>query len=111
MNKDLDLYDAKNGISLKSFLKEYDATSLLEYNLLFVAYLKDEKGCESVGVNEIYTCYKALSGVKESKDLKQSIYNTSHKGWLNTKSIEDINVSEAGRGVLANEIKKTNNTD
>ena len=49
LNKDLDLYDAKNGISLKSFLKEYDATSLLEYNLLFVAYLKDEKGCESVG--------------------------------------------------------------
>lgn len=106
INKNLNIYQEGEKPSLKEFLGNYNTSTANTYNLLFVHYLKEIKEIEKVGLSEIYTCYKNIDGVKIPTNIKQSLWNTAHKGWLDTASIEDIKIAIAGENAVTHELRK-----
>lgn len=104
LNKNLNIYEENGKPSLANFLKKYKASSSNAYNLLFVYYLREIKGIEQVGINEIYTCYKHTDGVKIPTNIKQSLWNCAHKGWLDTSSTENVTITIAGENAVSHEL-------
>jgi hypothetical protein len=104
-NKNLNLFKEGNKPNLKDFMVGYNASSNLSQNLLFVYYLKEIKGLKTVGVDDIYTCYKNM-GLK-IPSVKQSLLNTAfQKGWLDTQSLGDLKITIAGENAVSHELLK-----
>ncbi len=82
-------------ISLKEFYENYNAKSNMEKNLLFTYYLSKKRGQKNIDCDYIFSCYRHL-GIK-IPSFPQTLYDTGyHKGWINTSSIDDIQVTTAG---------------
>jgi hypothetical protein len=104
--KDLNLFKEGSKPSLKDFITGYDIPSNFARNLLFVHYLKEIKELESVGIDEIYTCYKNL-GLK-IPNIKQGLIDTGfRKGWLDTASLSDLKITVAGENAISHELIKS----
>lgn len=98
--KDLDLTKDDRDISLKDYYKEKSPSSFVEKNVVFVFYLKKIAKVLKVTLNHIYTCYEEVGSQKPSA-FKQSVADTSSKkGYLDTASFEDINVSIRGENLI-----------
>ena len=87
--KDFNLAGTDNYPGLRDFYAKYSVKTNMERNLVFTYYLSKVMGVESVGLNHIFSCYRNIVGVKIPGNLKQSLYDTSSKGWLSISSIED----------------------
>ncbi len=95
--KDLDLKGDKTKPSLRDFYKKYEIKTNMERNLVFCRYLENELGIKEFGVNHVFTCYRNILGIKIPGNIKQSLYDTSIKGWININSIDnDISVPVMG---------------
>jgi hypothetical protein len=104
LNKNLNLFKEGDKPSLKDFMSGYKAKTDMARNLLFVHYLREIKGLENIGVDEIYTCYKNM-GLKIPKDIQQSLLNTAFsKGWLDTASLSNITITVAGENAVTLEL-------
>lgn len=103
---DLDL-TAKNDIpSLTNFYSEKKPANAMESNVLFVYYLKNLKNIEKVGLNHIYTCYKATKK-KTPKALYQSLADTRKaKGWIITTDMDDIRIGIAGENFVEHDLPR-----
>ena len=103
--KNLDLA-AKNGFaSLREHYAGYSPKTNLEHNLIFVAYLQEVLEEESVTASHVFTCYAEV-GVKAPKAFRQSLYDTSKKGWLNTESLNDMQTSRVGLSYLEHDMPR-----
>lgn len=103
--KNLNLYSEGDKPSLEDFMKDYAANSNPPRYLLFTHYLKNIKGIEKVGPNEIYTCLKRLGGIK-IPNIEQGLWDTSSKkGWLDTSSIDDVGITVAGENAIDLELR------
>jgi len=98
--KDLDLTKGDREASLKDYYKEKSPSSFVDKNVVFVFYLKKIANVSKVTLNHIYTCYEEVGSRKPSA-FKQSVADTSSKkGYLDTASFEDINVSIRGENLI-----------
>jgi hypothetical protein len=58
--KPLDSLDITSGLGLEAFLKEKAPDSIQRTFLVFVYWLKEHRGVETVTASHIYTCYRML---------------------------------------------------
>lgn len=99
--KDLDLSQPE---SLKNFYAQKISQSALEKNTIFIYYLAKIANIKNINLNHIYSCYKEVSG-KLPAALKQSLADTSSKkGWIDTKSMNDIKITIKGEGLVEREL-------
>lgn len=102
--KDLDLSAKSGKESLKDFYKKKAPTTAMQNAAVFIYYLERVRGFKNIGANHIYTCYKDV-GEKVPGALRQSLLDaSSKKGWLETKSMENITVSTQGENLVEHEL-------
>jgi hypothetical protein len=102
---DLNL-NPSNTKSLKMFYGEFLAKSFFEKNLLFVYYMERIIKINDISANHIYTCYKHV-GQKIPGNLYQSLVDTkNHKGWIETKDINDLKITIAGENYVEHDFHK-----
>lgn len=102
--KDLDLSDKSGKESLKDFYKKKSPTTAMQKAAVFVYYLERIREFKNIGANHIYTCYKDVDE-KVPGALRQSLLDaSSKKGWLETKSMENITVSTQGENLVEHEL-------
>ena len=103
LNNDLNLYPDKRKVGLKDFMSNYNTKSNYSRYLLILHYLKEIKNIEKVGVNDFYTCFKFL-GYKVP-NIYQGIKDASrYKGWLNTSSTENVQITTAGENAITHDL-------
>jgi hypothetical protein len=112
ISNDLDLSGGKKGQSLRDFFSQYETSSNLERNLVFVYYLKQIAGIEPVTIDHIFTCYRNIKDLKVPVQLQQSLIDTrTHKGWIDPASLDDIKLNVPGINYLEHDMKKAEDKD
>jgi len=108
--KDLD-FAPKNGVpSLKDFFASKSPSAAREINAVIVYYLQKVAGIQGISVDHVYTCYKHL-GERVPGAFRQSLFDTaSKKGWIDTKSLDNITVTTLGENLVEHELPKTSKT-
>lgn len=102
--KDINL--SMDRTTLKQIFSEKSPKSALERNIVFVYYLQKISELSKITIGHIYTCYKDLS-IKPPEKLRQSLADTaSKKGWLDTKSMNDIKLSLKGESFVEHDLPK-----
>lgn len=102
--KDLDLSAKGNKEALKDFYSKKSPSTAMEKSAVFVYYLQKIAGTKGIGVNHIYTCYKNVNE-KVPGALRQSLLDTSsRKGWIDTKSMENITITTQGENLIEYEL-------
>ena len=97
--KELDL-SSKNGKSLRDFYREKSPSNAMESNAVFVYYLQKTAKVSGIDFNHVYTCYKDVAARIPSA-LKQSLIDTaSSKGWLNTSSLNNLQLTTGGENFV-----------
>ncbi|MEW8680453.1 MAG: hypothetical protein AB2536_00950 [Candidatus Thiodiazotropha endolucinida] len=110
--KDLDLTGGGSKESLRDYCAKYLIKTNMERNLVFSYYLENIIGVKDFGVNHIFTCYRNIPGTKIPGNLKQSIYDTSAKGWIAVKSIDDdISVPVMGINHIEHDLPKASESE
>lgn len=105
--KELDLSGKGGSQSLRDYYGQYKAKTNLERNLVFSYYLEHELSMDSIGIDEIFTCYRNIPNLKVPGNLKQSLYDTSAKGWIKITSIEDgITVPVSGLNHIEHDLER-----
>lgn len=104
--KDLDLSAKTNSKSLRDFYAEKSPANAMECNAVFVYFLQQIAGIDSITIDHIYSCYKDV-GIKYPNALRQSIADTSsRRGWLDTKSFDDIKIATPGENYVEHDLPK-----
>lgn len=104
--KDLDLSGKNNSKSLRDFYTEKVPSTAMERNVVFVYFLKQVVSVAQVTLDHIYSCYKDV-GVKYPNALRQSVADTSsRRGWLDTKSFDDIKLATPGENYVEHDLPK-----
>lgn len=110
--KELDLSGSGGKASLREYTSRFVFKSNMERNLIFTYYLQHELELDEIGINHIFSCYRNIPGTKIPGNLKQSLYDTSSKGWIAITSIDNgITVSTAGINHLEHDIPKSNDKE
>lgn len=105
--KDLNLAGSESYQGLREFYSKYSIKTNMERNLVFTYYLTKIMSIEAVSASHIFSCYRHIAGIKIPGNLKQSLYDTSAKGWLSIVSIEDdITVSILGINHIEHDLPK-----
>ena len=106
--KDLDLTGGGSEDSLRDYCGKYVIKTNMERNLVFTYYLENVLGIKDFGVDHIFTCYRNIPGTKLPGNLKQSLYDTSAKGWIAVASIDDdISVPVLGINHIEHDLPKS----
>lgn len=107
----LDLLDKDNKKALKDFYTEKAPSNAMEKNAVFVYYLQKEAKITTITVNHVYTCYKHMS-VPVPGAFRQSLADTSSKkGWIDTKSMENITIPTLGENFVEHGLGKKKKDD
>jgi hypothetical protein len=110
--KELDLSGPNGKTSLREYSSRFSFKTNMERNLIFSYYLQNELELEEIGINHIFSCYRNIPGTKIPGNLKQSLYDTSSKGWIAITSVDNgITVSTAGINHLEHDIPKSNDKE
>ncbi|ROO36962.1 hypothetical protein BIV08_21960 [Pseudomonas sp. AF76] len=105
--KDLNLAGNESYQGLREFYSKYSIKTNMERNLVFTYYLTKIMSIDAVSASHIFSCYRHIAGIKIPGNLKQSLYDTSAKGWLSIVSIEDnISVSILGINHIEHDLPK-----
>ncbi len=103
--KNLDLVGGGKKESLSDMVERLKPKSNFERNLIFVHYVSEVCGIESVTSDHVYTCYYVTAGMKIPAHLRQSLWDTSaRRGWLDTASLEDISITTPGINYLEHDM-------
>lgn len=107
----LDLLAKGNKKALKDFYTEKAPSNAMEKNAVFVYYLQKEAKVTAITVNHVYTCYKHV-GVPVPGAFRQSLADTSSKkGWIDTKSMENITIPTLGENFVEHDLGKKEKDD
>lgn len=110
--KDLDLTGGGKKESLRDYCARFVIKTNMERNLVFTYYLQNILEVKSFGMNHIFTCYRNIPSTKIPGNLKQSLYDTSAKGWIAVKSIEnDISVPVLGVNYIEHDLPKAGDSN
>lgn len=105
--KELDLSGKGGKQSLRDYYGQYKEKTNLERNLVFSYYLENELSMDSIGLDEIFTCYRNIQNLKVPGNLKQSLYDTSAKGWIEITSIDSgITVPVSGLNHIEHDLER-----
>ncbi|MFA5109266.1 MAG: hypothetical protein WC458_01865 [Patescibacteria group bacterium] len=85
--------------TLKHFYNKKKPQSALHTNVVFVYFLEKNKKISNITPDHIYTCYKHI-GIKVPQAFKQSIFDTSSRGFIDTSSIENIKITTNGENLV-----------
>jgi hypothetical protein len=103
---DLDLSGTDTVSALKDFYKEKKPASAQECNVVFIYYLKKMLKIDKVGIEHVYTCYKAV-GTKVPGRLYQNLLDTRKvKGWIITENMDDLRIGTLGENFVEKELPK-----
>lgn len=87
-----------------SFVAEKQPTDNYEKCTVAVYYLNQELGLESVSVDHVFTCYKAV-GWRLPASLQNALALTSHrKGWLDTSDFKNIKLTTHGENFVEHDL-------
>jgi hypothetical protein len=87
-----------------SFVAEKQPADNYEKCTVAVYYLNQELGLESVSIDHVFTCYKAL-GWRLPSSLHNSLALTSHrKGWLDTSDFKNIKLTTHGENFVEHDL-------
>lgn len=104
---DLDLSGVKKGENLREFYAKYNAKTNMQRNLVFVYYLQHSLEIKGINCDHIFTCYRDIPKLKVPTALYQSLIDTNiNKGWLNTKSMDNIKVTIKGINYFEHDMPK-----
>lgn len=102
----LDLSGTDTVPSLKDFYKEKKPVPAQECNAVFIYYLKKMLKIENVGIDHVYTCYKAV-GAKVPGRLYQSLLDTrKRQGWIITDNMDDLRIGTLGENFVEKGLPK-----
>ena len=105
-DKVLDLAARNGNPSLCDYFAKFTPKSHSERNLIFVHYLQNIVGLDSISVDHVYTCYREVQA-SAPESFRQSLIDTNNKkGWLNTESLDEIEVTIAGQNHLEHKMPK-----
>jgi len=102
--KDLTLGADGQKAALKAFFADKRPTTNYERNTVFVYYLSKIKETGPIGINHIYTCYKEVG--QRTPSLSTSLSETSQKGWLDTSSMYNIQLTVRGEDFVEHDLPK-----
>jgi hypothetical protein len=112
LSGDLDLASGKKGQNLRDFFSQYEPSSNIERNLVFVYFLKQIREIEQVTIDHIFTCYRYIKDLKAPIQLQQSLIDTKiKKSWIDTASLDNIQLNISGINYLEHDMKKADNTN
>ncbi len=96
-----------NTTGIVEFYSQFQPKNHPEKILIFARFLKDSLGLEKVNVNEIYTCYSAVSE-KPAAAFAQSFRDTSSKkfGYIDYNSPTDIVLTFIGNRYFEHELPR-----
>ena len=104
---DLNLSGTDDIPSLKDFYKEKKPAFAQECNAVFVYYLTKILKIGKVGIDHVYTCYRAV-GAKVPGRLYQSLIDTQNrKTTIITRDIKDIGISTIGENFVEQELPQS----
>ncbi len=104
---DLDLSGHGKTESLRTFFSQFIPKTNFDNNLIFIYYLKQKLKLQTVGIDHIFTCYRAMPGLKIPGHLEQSLKDTrASKGWIDTKSLDDLQLNVPGINYLEHDMQK-----
>jgi len=107
----IDLLAKGSREALKDFYTEKAPSNAMEKNAVFVYYLQKEAKVTAITVNHVYTCYKHV-GVPVPGAFRQSLADTSSKkGWIDTKSMENITIPTLGENFVEHDLGKKKKSD
>lgn len=88
--------------SLSAYVKKYPAKTDFERILLFVAYMKEVLGIESVTYDYIYTCFEELD-LNTPPNVPQTVRNCASKvGYIDVSNSKNIIVTTNGKNKIRN---------
>lgn len=95
--------DLESGVPLKSFCEGKKPDGDWKRYLVICAWLKEQRGIDDVGIDHIYTCYRAM-GWHPRKDVAQPLREMKSKqGWFakgkqrGTYAINHIGLAEVAK--------------
>jgi hypothetical protein len=101
--KDLNLRP-KDKKDFPTFVSEKKPDGNYEKCTVAVYYLKQELGMATVGVDHVFTCFKAVNW-RLPADLENTLALTSHrKGWLDTSNFDDIKITVHGENLVEHDL-------
>jgi hypothetical protein len=68
---------------------------------------REELKLKKVGVDHFFTCYRNIPKLKVPEVLDQSLIDTKNrKGWMDTSSLDDVQLNMSGINYLEHDMKK-----
>lgn len=96
--------------SLLDFATEKDPKSMKEKSMVIVYWLQEISVHESIGVSQIYTCYKGLKW-RAPTDLKNHLQTLSAtEKWLDTSDSHNISLTTLGSNFVEFDLPKLEKT-
>jgi len=103
--KDLNL-KPKNKTAFVDFAQQKAPRSDSEKCTVVVYYLQHEAHIAGVGVDHLYTCFKAMRW-RIPTDLNHTVCQTAHqKGWLDTSDTKNITVTTLGENCVEHDLAR-----
>ena len=103
--KDLNLRP-KGKKDFAAFVNEKKPSGNDERSTVAVYYLKQELGIPAVGVDHVFTCYKAVNW-RQPANLGNSLAITSHrKGWMDTRDFNDLKLTTHGENLVEHDLPR-----
>lgn len=94
--------------SLIAFNSKFQDPSVKESFLIFVYYLEKILGQTSIGLDQIYTCFKETN-VRPPNFFRQTVTNIKNeKGWINSSDMNNLKLTQRGTNHIEFDIKKSN---
>lgn len=83
-------------VSLPDFAKEKQPSNMQDQSMVIIYWLKAVAGVSSVGLSQVYTCYKKLGWRAPKNPGNQLQVIAARQHWLDTSSMEDIDLTHSG---------------
>jgi len=93
--------------SFREFAAEKQPASNLEKSVVAVYYLHHELGLSAVTVGHVGTCFKDASWRVPSNFANTLAETASRRGWLDTRSMADINVTTHGENLIEHDLPRS----
>jgi hypothetical protein len=102
----LDLHP-KGKKSFEDFAAEKNPSNFTERSMVAVYWLKNELQSEAVTISRVFTCYKRMGWRTPNNPVNQLQVVASTKKYLDTSSMENIQLTHAGSQYVEFDLPKT----
>jgi hypothetical protein len=92
--------------SFVDFANEKQPSLHPEQCAVAVYYLQHELEIPKIGVNHVFTCYKAIGWRLPADFINKLQWIASQKGWIDTSNMEEIKITTHGTNLVEQDLPK-----